>query len=155
MSSILLLNGPNLNRLGTREPERYGRATLNTITGRMAHLCDNAKIAFEQFQTNAEHAMIERIHAAGDAKTDGIIINPAAWTHTSIALRDALLAVNIPFVEVHLTNIHAREDFRRHSYFSDIAAASIIGAGAVGYELGLIALLNHLGVHHTLTLPPT
>lgn len=154
MSSILLLNGPNLNRLGSREPERYGSATLADITDQVAQRCRQAGIAFDHFQSNAEHAMIERIHQAGDDRVDGIIFNPAAWTHTSVALRDALLAAQCPFVEVHMSNIHAREPFRQHSYFSDIAIGSIVGLGALGYELALIALLNHLGVKHALTLPP-
>jgi len=154
MSSILLLNGPNLNRLGSREPARYGRTSLADISKRIELLCGNAGVGFDHFQSNAEHAMIDRIHLAGDDNVNGIIINPAAWTHTSIALRDALLSVERPFVEVHLSNIHARESFRQHSYFSDIAIGTIVGLGALGYELALIALLNHLGVQHTLTLPP-
>lgn len=158
MATILLLNGPNLNRLGTREPERYGKTRLSDIVQRLEALCRHTASTLEHLQTNAEHEMIERIHAAADADVDGIVINPAAWTHTSIALRDALLATAIPFVEIHISNVHAREPFRHHSYFSDIAVGSIIGLGAVGYELALFALLNHLGIPRNAlwmpTLPP-
>ena len=158
MATILLLNGPNLNRLGTREPERYGKTTLNDIVQRLDTLCRHAESRLEHLQTNAEHAMIERIHVAAETGVDGIVINPAAWTHTSVALRDALLSTAIPFVEIHITNIHTRESFRHHSYFSDIAIGSIVGLGALGYELALFAVLNHLGIpRNTLwapTLPP-
>lgn len=153
MATILLLNGPNLNRLGTREPERYGRTTLDDILSRLTQHCQSVSATLEHLQTNAEHEMIERIHAAADAGVAGIVINPAAWTHTSIALRDALLASAIPFVEVHISNIHAREPFRQHSYFSDIAIGSIVGVGALGYELGLFALFQHLGIQRLPTLP--
>ncbi|MHB8921716.1 MAG: type II 3-dehydroquinate dehydratase [Halothiobacillus sp.] len=153
MATILLLNGPNLNRLGTREPERYGNTTLVDIVAQLQSHCQSTSSTLEHLQTNAEHELIERIHAAADAGVDGIVINPAAWTHTSIALRDALLASAIPFVEVHISNIHAREPFRQHSYFSDIAIGSIIGVGALGYELALFALFHHLGIKRVLTLP--
>lgn len=153
MATILLLNGPNLNRLGTREPERYGHTTLDDILARLTLHCQSASVSLEHLQTNAEHQMIERIHTAADTGVEGIVINPAAWTHTSIALRDALLASGIPFVEVHISNIHAREPFRQHSYFSDIALGSIIGVGALGYELALFALFQHLGIQRLPTLP--
>lgn len=153
MATILLLNGPNLNRLGTREPDRYGNTTLADVVNQLHNHCQSAHAALEHLQTNAEHEMIDRIHAAADAGVAGIVINPAAWTHTSIALRDALLASAIPFVEVHISNIHAREPFRQHSYFSDIAIGSIIGVGALGYELALFALFHHLGIKRVLSLP--
>jgi len=144
MASILVLNGPNLNLLGSREPGHYGQASLAEIERR---LHDQAKdqghdLAFAQ--SNAEHVLIEMIHTAAGEGVRFIIFNPAAFTHTSIALRDALLAVAIPFIEVHLSNVHAREAFRRHSYFSDIAAGVISGLGALGYELALSAALNRL-----------
>jgi 3-dehydroquinate dehydratase II len=158
MATILLLNGPNLNRLGTREPERYGKTSLNDIVQRLDELCRHTSSTLEHLQTNAEHEMIERIHAAAESGVNGIVINPAAWTHTSVALRDALLSTTIPFVEIHITNIHAREAFRQHSYFSDIAVGTIVGVGVFGYELALFALLNHLGIPRstlwTPTLPP-
>jgi 3-dehydroquinate dehydratase-2 len=154
MATILLLNGPNLNRLGTREPERYGNTTLADVVNQLHSHCQSAHTTLEHLQTNAEHELINRIHTAADAGVAGIVINPAAWTHTSIALRDALLATAIPFVEVHISNIYAREPFRQHSYFSDIAIGSIIGVGALGYELALFALFHHLGIKRVLTLPP-
>lgn len=153
MANLLLLNGPNLNRLGSREPERYGHATLPDIVDRLVQHCQTTGSTLDHFQTNAEGELIERIHRAADENVDGIVINPAAWTHTSIALRDALLASAIPFVEVHISNIHARESFRQHSYFSDIAIASIVGAGVFGYELGLFALMQHLGLRLLPLLP--
>ena len=144
MAKLLVLNGPNLNLLGTREPEVYGSQTLADIdqtvqkqAGDLGHQC-------ECLQSNREYELIERIHAAGQEGIDFIIINPAAFTHTSVALRDALAAVSIPFVEVHLSNIHAREDFRRRSYFSDIAAGVISGLGATGYELAMRAAIQQL-----------
>ena len=144
MSAILLLNGPNLNLLGTREPETYGRLTLADIEQHAATVAASHGCALECFQSNAEHALIDRIHAAREAGTGFIVINPGAYTHTSIALRDALLGVAIPFIEVHLSNVHAREPFRRHSYLSDIARGVILGLGAVGYELALQAALHIL-----------
>jgi 3-dehydroquinate dehydratase-2 len=144
MATILVLNGPNLNLLGTREPGHYGQATLAEIEGRLraqaqAHGHD---LAFAQ--SNAEHVLIDLIHAAPHEGVRFILFNPAAFTHTSVALRDALLAVAIPFIEVHLSNVHAREPFRRHSYFSDIAVGVISGLGAEGYELALRAALHRL-----------
>jgi len=137
MKNILVLHGPNLNLLGTREPEVYGRDTLEGINAKMSALAKTkgAELAF--FQSNAEAALVDRIQLARTDGTDFIIINPAAFTHTSIALRDALAAVAIPFVEVHLSNVHAREAFRKESYFSDIAIGVISGLGATGYELAL------------------
>ena len=144
MQRILVLNGPNLNRLGTREPGRYGRLTLEDITRRLDAVAETAGVSLEHFQSNHEGEAIDRIHRAGDEGIDGLLINPGAWTHTSVALRDALLAIDRPFIEIHLSNIHAREPFRQHSYFSDIALGSLVGLGALGYELGLRALVEHL-----------
>jgi 3-dehydroquinate dehydratase II len=144
MTAILVLNGPNLNLLGRREPSIYGSDTLADIDARLKALCEQAGASLECFQSNAEHALIDRIHAAGAAGTDFILINPGAFTHSSIALRDALLGVGIPFIEVHLSNTHAREAFRRHSYLSDIAVGVISGLGAHGYELALQAALRRL-----------
>ena len=135
---ILLLNGPNLNMLGKREPDTYGHQTLDDIVSDLTAQADTAGVRLQHFQSNAEHALIDRIHQAM-GNTDAIIINPGAFTHTSIALRDALLSVNIPFIEVHLSNIHAREPFRHHSYLSDVAAGVILGLGATGYKLALTA----------------
>lgn len=137
MKKILVLHGPNLNLLGTREPTHYGTDTLPDIDSRLEALAKNAGVALESFQSNAEAELIGRIH---DARTSGvafILINPAAFTHTSVAIRDALAAVAIPFVEVHLSNVFAREPFRHHSYFSDLAVGVISGLGAKGYELAL------------------
>jgi len=141
---ILVLNGPNLNLLGTREPGHYGVTTLGDILKRLAEVADSYDAELASFQSNAEHELIERIHAAANEGTDVIIINPAAFTHTSVGLRDALQAVGIPFIEVHLSNIHAREDFRKNSYFSDVAMGVISGLGAIGYELALRAAVRHL-----------
>ena len=138
---ILLLNGPNLNMLGKREPETYGYQTLQDIVDNLVEKASAAGASLSHFQSNAEHELINRIHDAM-GKVDAIIINPAAFTHTSVALRDALLSVNIPFIEVHLSNVHAREPFRHHSYLSDVAAGVILGLGAIGYELALAAALN-------------
>lgn len=143
MANLLVLNGPNLNLLGSREPELYGATQLVAINVRLEELARAAGHTLVCFQSNAEHELVERVQAAGRNATDYIIINPAAFTHTSVALRDALSAVRIPFIEVHLSNIYAREAFRRHSYFSDIAAGVISGLGAVGYELALQAVLQH------------
>lgn len=145
MAKILCLNGPNLNLLGTREPDTYGRATLESIG---LQLCASAKTAgheLQMLQSNAEHALIDAIHQAEAEGVAFILFNPAALTHTSIALRDALLAVGIPFIEVHLSNVHAREPFRAHSFFSDIAEGVISGLGAEGYNLALTAALRRLG----------
>ncbi|MBB1488452.1 type II 3-dehydroquinate dehydratase [Oceanospirillum sediminis] len=144
MASILVLNGPNLNLLGTREPEIYGAQTLADISQELAATAAGQGHQLECFQSNAEHALIERIHAAREEAVDFILINPAAFTHTSIALRDALLGVAIPFIEVHLSNVHAREPFRKHSYLSDVAVGVICGLGAQGYDLALQAALAKL-----------
>lgn len=144
MARILVLNGPNLNLLGTREPEIYGRATLADIMGKLADRYGTQGHALEDFQSSAEHALLERIHAAANEQVDFIIINPAAFTHTSVALRDALLGVAIPFIEIHLSNISQREEFRQHSFFSDIAVGVISGFGAQGYDLAVQAALAHL-----------
>ncbi len=144
MAELLLLNGPNLNLLGTREPEHYGSASLATITARLQKMAEDAGHNLSHLQSNAEHELVERIHAAREEKVEFIIINPAAFTHTSVALRDALAAAQIPFIEVHLSNIHGREEFRRHSFLSDLAAGTISGLGAQGYELALQAALHHL-----------
>ena len=139
---LLVLNGPNLNLLGSREPTHYGQRDLATIEARLAERATAAGAALSCFQSNAEHELVERVHRARDEHIDFIIINPAAFTHTSVALRDALAAVAIPFIEVHLSNVHAREPFRRHSYFSDIARGVISGLGPVVYELALEAALR-------------
>ena len=142
MAHILVLNGPNLNLLGSREPGHYGKDTLATIEARLTALADGHQLAF--FQSNAEHKLIDRVHQAGQEGVDFILLNPAALTHTSVALRDALLGVAIPFIEVHLSNVHAREAFRHRSYFSDVAVGVISGLGAHGYELALAAALRRL-----------
>jgi 3-dehydroquinate dehydratase, type II len=144
MTKVLVLNGPNLNLLGRREPEIYGRDTLDDINARLKALAATAQVELESFQSNGEQALIERIHAAGAEGVDFIIINPAAFTHTSVALRDALLGVGIPFIEVHLSNVHAREPFRHHSYLSDVAVGVICGLGPLGYEFALRAALARL-----------
>ncbi|QLB21034.1 type II 3-dehydroquinate dehydratase [Vespertiliibacter pulmonis] len=141
MKKMLLLNGPNLNMLGKREPHIYGKATLENIEQHLQRLASERGVELECFQTNSEHLLIERIHQAFQV-VDFIIINPAAFTHTSVALRDALLAVAIPFVEVHLSNVHSREPFRHHSYLSDIAQGVICGLGVKSYEYGLDYALN-------------
>lgn len=143
MAKVLALNGPNLNLLGRREPQIYGREDLEAINQRLQAQARQAGVAFEAFQSNGEQALIERIHAAAE-DVDFIIFNPAAFTHTSVALRDALLGVGIPFVEVHLSNVHARESFRRHSYFSDVAQGVIAGFGSQGYDFALQAALRHV-----------
>jgi len=143
---ILVIHGPNLNLLGTREPEHYGRVTLTDINVGLARLAEAAGDELDAFQSNHEGALIERIHAAREQGVRAIIINPAAYTHTSVALRDALAAVAIPFVEVHLSNVHAREPFRHHSYFSDLAIGVICGLGHQGYMLALEYLLNKLNI---------
>ncbi|XBS69415.1 type II 3-dehydroquinate dehydratase [Acerihabitans sp. KWT182] len=140
---ILLLNGPNLNLLGTREPDKYGHTTLVDIVSSLDALAKEKGVSFSHLQSNAEHVLIERIHQAR-GNTDFIIINPAAFTHTSVALRDALLAVNIPFIEIHLSNVHAREPFRHHSYLSDIAVGVICGLGADGYHFAFQTAVKRL-----------
>lgn len=142
MANILVLNGPNLNLLGSREPDKYGHQTLEDIEDRLEELAQGHQIDF--YQSNAEFELIERIHQAAGEGVNFILINPAAFTHTSIALRDALLGVNIPFIEVHLSNVFAREPFRHHSYLSDIAVGVVSGLGAQGYELALAAALSRV-----------
>jgi 3-dehydroquinate dehydratase-2 len=144
MAHLLLLNGPNLNMLGTREPGVYGTLTLEQIVGRVTQLAAETSHHLSAFQSNSEAELIARIHEAPATHVAFIIFNPAAFTHTSIALRDALLSVKIPFIEVHLSNVHARESFRHHSYFSDIAVGTITGLGVIGYELALRAATHHL-----------
>ena len=144
MARILLVNGPNLNLLGTREPEIYGADTLGDIEIRAAAVAKECGHELTAFQSNAEHELIGRIHQAGRESTDFLILNPGAFTHTSVALRDAIAAVRLPFLEVHLSNVHAREAFRRQSYFSDIAVGSIVGLGAYGYELAVRAVARLL-----------
>jgi 3-dehydroquinate dehydratase-2 len=145
-SRILVVHGPNLNLLGTREPDHYGRVTLSDINMALARMAENAHVDLETFQSNHEGALIERVHAAREQGVRAIVINPAGFTHTSVALRDALAAVAIPFVEVHLSNIHAREAFRHHSYFSDLAIGVICGLGHEGYLLAFEYLLNKLNI---------
>ena len=144
MASILVLHGPNLNLLGTREPEIYGSENLEDINIRLETLAKDNGHHLDFLQSNAEHILIDRIHQAKNENIQYIIINPAAFTHTSIALRDALLAVNIPFIEVHLSNVHARESFRHKSYFSDVAQGVICGFGSAGYDAALKKALDTL-----------
>ena len=144
MSTILVLHGPNLNMLGTREPEVYGYETLNDIDDRLRQTAAADGHHLLHLQSNAEYELIERVHEARTEGVDYLIINPAAFTHTSIALRDAVLASGIPFIEVHLSNVHAREPFRHHSYFSDIAEGVICGLGSQGYDLALRAALQRI-----------
>jgi 3-dehydroquinate dehydratase-2 len=144
MATFLVLHGPNLNMLGTREPGVYGSKTLAQINQDLEQHAREAGHHLLHLQSNAEYELIERIHAARGEGVDFIIFNPAAFTHTSVALRDALLAVSIPFIEVHLSNVHKREPFRHHSYFSDIAVGVICGLGASGYRLALEAALEQL-----------
>jgi 3-dehydroquinate dehydratase-2 len=144
MTKVLILNGPNLNLLGAREPGHYGSARLDLINEHLGVVADKAGAQLMTFQSNSEFELIDHVHAAVHEEIDFIVFNPAAFTHTSVALRDALLAVKIPFIEVHLSNVHAREDFRKHSYFSDIAVGVISGLGPVGYELALQAALSYL-----------
>ena len=140
---ILLLNGPNLNMLGTREPEKYGTLTLSQIVSRLTAEAETLNVTLDSLQSNAEYVLIDRIHQAKD-NIDYILINPAAFTHTSVALRDALLSVSIPFIEIHLSNVHAREPFRHHSYLSDIASGVICGLGADGYSYALQTAVKRL-----------
>ncbi len=141
---ILVLHGPNLNLLGTREPEVYGRETLQDVDKGLTLLAGDLGIEIETFQSNHEGALIDRIHAAREQGICGILINPGGLTHTSVALRDALVAVAIPAVEVHLSNVHARESFRNHSYISPVAIGQICGFGVVSYQLALRGLVMHL-----------
>ena len=144
MAKLLVLHGPNLNLLGTREPEIYGRATLVDIDADLMRRAEAAGHALESFQANAEHALVERVQAAAHDGTAFILINPAAFTHTSVALRDALAAVALPFIEVHLSNPHAREPFRHTSYFSDLAEGVVAGFGPLSYGLALAAAIQRL-----------
>lgn len=139
--NVLLLNGPNLNLLGQREPDKYGHQTLQELVDQLSAKAEAAGVKLAHLQSNAEHKLIDKIHAT---KADFIIINPAAFTHTSIALRDALLATQIPFIEIHISNVYAREPFRQHSYLSDIAQGVICGFGTYGYQMALDAALNQL-----------
>lgn len=139
---VLLLNGPNLNLLGTREPQIYGAETLADVVQRLQHAAEERGARLDAFQSNHEGALIDRIHAAKSDDLAFIIINPGGFTHTSVALRDALAAVAVPFIEVHLSNVHAREPFRRHSYFSDLAVGCIVGLGSRGYDLALAYALD-------------
>jgi len=139
MARLLLINGPNLNLLGSREPAVYGRTSLATIEADLVEQARQAGHTLETFQSNAEHAIVDRIHQAATDGVEFILLNPGAFTHTSVAIRDALLGVAIPFIEVHLSNVFAREAFRHSSYFSDIAAGCIFGLGAHGYQLALMA----------------
>lgn len=140
---ILLLNGPNLNLLGTREPETYGHLTLDDIVQSLSADAQALNVKLSHFQSNAEFELINKIHAAR-GNVDYILINPAAFTHTSVALRDALLGVNVPFIEIHLSNVYSREPFRHHSYLSDIATGVICGLGAEGYRFALQAAVSRL-----------
>ena len=141
---VLVLHGPNLNLLGSREPQIYGRETLDDIDRRLAVTARAAGMALSTFQSNHEGALVDRIHQAAGEGVRLIIFNPAAYTHTSVALRDALAAVDIPFIEVHLSNVHAREPFRRHSYFAETALGTITGLGSQGYDLALAYALGRL-----------
>ncbi len=144
MGSILLLNGPNLNLLGEREQNIYGNSTLESIEHKLVKMAEKNKHRAFCFQSNAEHELIERVQTAKEDNFDYAIVNPAAFTHTSIALRDAFLAVSLPFVEVHLSNIHRRDTFRRNSYFSDIAEAVVCGLGESGYEVAMNFVMEKL-----------
>ena len=145
MSKILVLHGPNLNLLGQREPDIYGSDTLADIEQRLIEQGKAAGHEVKCFQSNAEHELIDRIHAAMDEGIAYIIINAGAYTHTSIAIRDALVASSIPFIEVHISDVHAREEFRHHSYLSDVASNVIVGKGVKGYELALQEIIKNLG----------
>lgn len=144
MAGFLLINGPNLNLLGTREPGVYGNTRLAAVESALTARAQSLGHTLSCFQSNAEHELVDRIQAAASEAIDFILLNPGAFTHTSIAMRDALLAVGIPFIEIHLSNVFAREEFRHKSYFSDIAAGCIFGVGAIGYELGLKAAVQQL-----------
>lgn len=146
MRKLLLINGPNLNLLGRREPEIYGTLTLDDIVAGATEAARKNGAELTHFQSNSESAIIERIQQTMDDGTNFLLINPGAFTHTSVAMRDALLGVSMPFIEIHLSNVFAREEFRRRSYLSDIAIAVISGAGAKGYELAVLAALDQLGV---------
>ncbi len=145
MARLLLINGPNLSLLGQRQPELYGHTTLEEIETRLIQLAEERHHELLCYQNDAEHELLKRIHAAREESIELILFNPAAFTHTSIVLRDALLAVGIPFIEIHLSNVAAREDFRQQSFFSDIAIGTVAGFGITSYELALIAAERHLG----------
>jgi 3-dehydroquinate dehydratase-2 len=147
MARILLLNGPNLNLLGRREPELYGKTTLREIEARLKTLAAQLGHELESFQSNDEGALIDRIHAAAGEGTGFILINPGGLTHTSVALRDALTGVAIPFIEIHISNVWARESFRQHSYLADVAVGSIVGLGPGGYDLALRGAADYLTAH--------
>jgi len=144
MAELLVLNGPNLNLLGEREPEHYGSTTLEQINARLSAQAQAAGHRVSFFQSNAEHELVGQVQQAMRDRIAFILLNPAAYTHTSVALRDALAAARIPFIEVHLSNVHAREPFRKHSYFSDLAVGVISGLGSQGYELALAAAIERL-----------
>ncbi len=144
MATILVLHGPNLNLLGTREPQHYGASTLEAINARLEAIASQAGHRLTTKQSNAEYELIEWVQSAAADGVDFIVINPAGYTHTSVALRDAMIASAIPFVEVHLSNVFKREEFRQHSYFSDIAEGVISGLGAQGYEFGVHAAISYL-----------
>lgn len=144
MATLLVLHGPNLNLLGSREPDTYGHDTLADINARLVAAAKTAGHHLLTLQSNAEYELVERIHEAKKEGVEFILINPAAFTHTSVALRDALLAVQIPFIEIHISNVHAREAFRQQSYFSDVAMGVISGLGSIGYELALTAAIRRL-----------
>ena len=143
MTKILVMHGPNLNLLGSREPEVYGTDTLEDINGRLRQLVEAQDHEFEAFQSNAEHELIDKIHSVSGS-VSFIVINPGAYTHTSIALRDAFLGVSIPFIEVHLSNVHTREEFRQQSFLSDIAVGVITGLGSRGYEMALQSVFERI-----------
>ena len=145
MAKIFVLHGPNLNLLGSRQPDVYGNDTLAVIDSRLVAQAKAAGHELVCFQSNAEHELIERIHDAQKESVAFILINPGAFTHTSIALRDALLGVAIPFIEIHLSNVHSRESFRHHSYLSDVAVGCITGLGAKGYQLALESAIDRVG----------
>jgi len=147
MNKILVLNGPNLNLLGLREPEHYGSMTLQQILGKVQDIASSKNVQVIDYQSNAEHELIGQVQEASSQGIDFIIFNPAALTHTSVGLRDALQAVGIPFIEIHLSNIHGREAFRKESFFSDIAVGVISGLGPIGYELALQAAVRYLEEH--------
>lgn len=144
MRKILLLNGPNLNLLGTREPEIYGAETLADIVTHLESVADQLDVSLISFQSNIEGELIDKVQSARDEDVAFILINPGAFTHTSVALRDAFLAVEIPMIELHLSNVHAREEFRKNSYLADIAVGTLAGFGSYSYELALRAAVNHL-----------
>jgi 3-dehydroquinate dehydratase-2 len=148
MTAILVLHGPNLNLLGTREPDVYGQCTLESINQQLSQQASTANLSISVLQSNAESELINRIHQTANDGTQFLLFNPGAFTHTSVALRDAILGVKLPFIEVHLSNVHARESFRQHSYFSDIALGVICGFGANSYTLAMQAAIHHL---HTTT----